>query len=231
MAEKKSPSCLLLPFEKLPIFERMTPEQVKNTLFAMAYYVRDGLEPVELEQVEYVAFEAMRPSMDKNVEDYIAKCENGKKGGRPKKADKSEQNPEKPKESTGFQEKPKKLNPNPNPNPTPPNGGGKAAAADSDLAQIVQRYQSEIGSFPRSALDGLQKWRETFPTETILLAIDRAEQAGKRNWRYVDGILKDWSGKGIRTVGDVAAADEQHEREKSGDCRDGVVIGIADSFR
>ena len=64
-----------------------------------------------------------------------------------------------------------------------------AARTDSDLAQIVQHFQAEIGEFPRSALDKLQRYREAFSTELICKAIDEAAESGVRKWRYVDALL------------------------------------------
>lgn len=75
--------------------------------------------------------------------------------------------------------------------------------ADSDLAEIVQHYEKTLGTFPHSALDKLQRWREVYPAEIIHAAIDEAAENNVRNWRYVDGILKGWQADGVRTLGDV----------------------------
>ena len=66
------------------------------------------------------------------------------------------------------------------------------AAVDMELSKIVQHYQRAIGDFPRSALEKLQKWRQEYSTEMILLAIDKAAEAGKRSWNYINGILSGW---------------------------------------
>lgn len=87
------------------------------------------------------------------------------------------------------------------------------AAVDMELSKIVQHYQRAIGDFPRSALEKLQKWRQEYSTEMILLAIDKAAEAGKRSWNYINGILSGWQRDGIRTPGDVAA-DEQRRQEQ-----------------
>ena len=79
---------------------------------------------------------------------------------------------------------------------------------DSDLAEIVQHFQQVIGDFPRSALDKLRRYQETFPTEVICKAFDEAAENGVRKWRYVDGILKGWQADGVRTLGDVEARRE-----------------------
>lgn len=87
------------------------------------------------------------------------------------------------------------------------------AAVDMELSKIVQHYQRAIGDFPRSALEKLQKLRQEYSTEMILLAIDKAAEAGKRSWNYINGILSGWQRDGIRTPGDVAA-NEQHRQEQ-----------------
>lgn len=92
------------------------------------------------------------------------------------------------------------------------NSKEKVPASDADLAQIIQRYEEVAGSFPRSVLEKLQGWREVFGTEMILLAIDRAAEANKRSWAYINGILANWQREGVRTVGDAAASDENHKR-------------------
>lgn len=96
-----------------------------------------------------------------------------------------------------------------------PNGGvynsAAPAAVDMELSKIVQHYQQTIGDFPRSALDKLQKWRQEYSTEMILLAIDKAAEAGKRSWNYINGILSGWQRDGIQTPGDVLANEQNRQ--------------------
>lgn len=90
------------------------------------------------------------------------------------------------------------------------------AAVDMELSKIVQHYQRAIGDFPRSALEKLQKWRQEYSTEMILLAIDKATEAGKRSWNYINGILSGWQRDGIRTPGDVAANEQRRQEQPRG---------------
>nr|DAP59772.1 MAG TPA: Replication initiation and membrane attachment [Caudoviricetes sp.] len=90
------------------------------------------------------------------------------------------------------------------------------AAVDMELSKIVQHYQRAIGDFPRSALEKLQKWRQAYSTEMILLAIDKAAEAGKRSWNYINGILSGWQRDGIRTPGDVAANEQRRQEQPRG---------------
>lgn len=90
------------------------------------------------------------------------------------------------------------------------------AAVDMELSKIVQHYQRSIGDFPRSALEKLQKWRQEYSTEMILLAIDKAAEAEKRSWNYINGILSGWQRDGIRTPGDVAANEQRRQEQPRG---------------
>ena len=87
-----------------------------------------------------------------------------------------------------------------------------AAPTDTGLAELVQSFQQEIGEFPRSALDKLQRWRKVYPDELIRRAFDEAAENGVRKWRYVDGILKGWQADGVRTLGDVEARREARKK-------------------
>ena len=100
--------------------------------------------------------------------------------------------------------------------------GATAAAprTDSGLAEIVQHFERVIGIFPRSALDKLQRYRDSIPAEVICKAFDEAAESGHRSWKYANGVLKSWQADGVRTLGDVEArlearkkAEQQHERK------------------
>lgn len=74
---------------------------------------------------------------------------------------------------------------------------------DTALARIIRRYEDDIGSFPRSALQPLQRWRRKLGDELIGLAIGEAAENNARSWRYVDRVLSSWEKEGVRTAGDV----------------------------
>ena len=92
----------------------------------------------------------------------------------------------------------------------------KATAADSrtdsGLAEVVQHFEQVIGSFPRSALDKLQRYRDSIPAEVICKAFDEAAESGHRSWKYANGILKSWQADGVRTLGDVEARREARRK-------------------
>ena len=106
------------------------------------------------------------------------------------------------------------------------------AAVDMELSKIVQHYQRAIGDFQRSALEKLQKWRQEYSTEMILLAIDKAAEAGKRSWNYINGILSGWQRDGIRTPGDVAANERcRQERPRGKQATESAAEAYANIFK
>lgn len=152
----------------------------------------------------------VQPMLDAARKHYEA----GEKGGRPSKQNQFGSDSS---ETTGFpisetnnKKENKKEKEKEKQKETPATAA--APSTDSDLAQIVQHFQAEIGEFPRSALDKLQRYREAFSTELICKAIDEAAESGHRSWKYVSGILKSWQTDGVRTLGDVEARREARKK-------------------
>lgn len=108
MEDEIRPKALMIPFDKFVILDILPPEQYKNTLTKMRQYVEHGEEPEGLEPMEQIAFESLRAFMNENIKTYQrtieANRQNGRKGGRPRKA----------KETDGFSEKPTETHGEPN---------------------------------------------------------------------------------------------------------------------
>lgn len=228
--ESIRPKGLLILFTSFKLLNILDDKSFRHVIAAMAAYVENGTEPEGLEPIEQVAFESQRKALDDNIEIYrkstIAHREAGKKGGRPKKTEGSPEKPigfsENQMEPNGYTEKPNETNSpqilnikdysDTNVSDITTTVVVTQSSTDADLASIVQQYEAVIGTFPRSALDKLQGWREAFSTEMILLAINKAAESGKRSWNYINGILSNWQHSGVHTPGDAAASDENHKR-------------------
>lgn len=207
----------------------LSEEEQKEFLSAIPAYVFMGKEPDFKSGPLKMAWTFIVPTLDSG----IANRQNGKKGGRKPKEKSAKENPackdplQSPVSNPAlFSEQ--------NPCPKAPQEthttkqleleeeqeavvrASAPTAADSrtdlELSKIVQHYQLAIGDFPRSALDKLQKWRETFPADVLCAALDEAAENGHRSWRYVDGVLKGWQADGVRTLGDVAARREARKK-------------------
>lgn len=65
------------------------------------------------------------------------------------------------------------------------NGGG-------DFSEVVAVYENEIGLITPSISEQITAALSEFPKQYLIDAIQIAVTANKRNWRYVNGILKNW---------------------------------------
>lgn len=222
------PKGLLILFTSLKLLNILNDTEFRRVVNAMAAYVESGTEPDGLKPIEQLAFESQREALDGNIQAYqktaTANRENGKKGGRPRKAIKTDGFSEKPTETDGFldgrspaDEKPMETHKNQElriKNYTDTKVSDTTTVVvehdlDADLSKIAHHFQEVFGDLPPSVGYKINSWRQTFSAEMIILAIDRAAEAGKRNWTYVDGTLRNWKRDGIKTPADVAASDEQ----------------------
>lgn len=227
-AENARPKGLLIPFDKLKLLSILDDKAFREVFLAMAGYVQNGIEPDALEPIEQIAFESMRPFLNENVKTYqravLAHREAGRKGGRPKKTEDNQMVSDKNQmEPNGFSKKPTETN-SPLKYKVQSTTDTKVSDTttvvehdlDADLSKIAQHFQEAFGDLPPSVGYKISSWRQTFSAEMIILAIDRAAEAGKRNWTYVDGILRGWKRDGITNPGGVAASDEQWQNLQQG---------------
>lgn len=106
----KQISSFLIYHEYREPLQLLTDEQRGQLLMALIDYSELGKLP-ELDGVAMMAFTFIRSQMDRDSEKYLNRCdsnrENGKKGGRPKKANALEENPKNPTVLKKNEENPK----------------------------------------------------------------------------------------------------------------------------
>ena len=105
----KQKSSFLIYHEYREPLKLLTDEQRGRLLMALIDYSESGVVP-ELDGISMMAFSFIQSQMDRDSKKYENRCssnrENGKKGGRPKKENDSEENP---KNTLGFEEIEKKT--------------------------------------------------------------------------------------------------------------------------
>jgi len=98
MEEKKS---FVLYFNLVELLKFLTFQQRGELITAIFEYVQDGAVQTKLDAPTEIVFTSVRLHLDRDRETYFERCrqnrENGKKGGRPKKIEKTERFFEKPK--------------------------------------------------------------------------------------------------------------------------------------
>lgn len=82
---------------------------------------------------------------------------------------------------------------------------------DADLSKIINAYEANIGTWKRILTDDLQRWREQFSTEMLLLAISEGAKNGAHKWSYIESILRRWKKDNIKTPGDFEAWEAQRK--------------------
>ena len=91
MEEKKS---FVLYFNLMELLNFLTFQQRGELITAIFEYVREGEVQTKLDAPTEIVFTSVRLHLDRDRETYFERCrqnrENGKKGGRPKKSEKTE---------------------------------------------------------------------------------------------------------------------------------------------
>lgn len=101
---------------------------------------------------------------------------------------------------------------------------------DADLGKIVSAFEANIGTFPPIMRDDLQRWREQFSTEMILLAIAEGAKNGTHRWNYIDSILTKWKKNNIRTPGDYEAWEAQRKPQSGNSAGQRPARSAADDY-
>lgn len=109
MADKKS---FVFYHDWGKILKKLPLEEVGNITIALIAYSESGVIPT-LSPIADIAFTALKQAIDRDFEKWESTCqvrsENGKKGGRPKKANGFSENQNNPNAFLAFSEKPKKA--------------------------------------------------------------------------------------------------------------------------
>jgi len=79
---------------------------------------------------------------------------------------------------------------------------------DTVLGELFTVYETNIGSITPILADGMIHARETYPAEWIKEAIEIAVKMNKRNWKYIEAILKRWKEEGYGAFSDRRNAEK-----------------------
>lgn len=139
--EMARPKGLLILFTSFKMLDILPDAEFRHVVNAMRAYVETGSEPEGLELVEQVAFESQREAMNGSIETYqrsiFANRQNGKKGGRPRKATETDGIAEEPIKTHGFSEKSTETDKTYNKNKNNNNNNPDTKVSDSNSAEAL----------------------------------------------------------------------------------------------
>ena len=90
--------------------------------------------------------------------------------------------------------------PEPEPEPEPTKNQNHNQLNNQSLSVVIQKYEGLIGVFPMGLAEELEGSLNEFGEELLVRSFKIAAETGKRNWKYVSGIHRNWRNNGIDSV-------------------------------
>lgn len=199
--------------------ELLNSEERGRLFTALLEYSKDGTL-IPLTGNERFVFPGIRSQIDRDKAQWEqidnVKTANGRKGGRPKKAetekanglDENLKNQQVISVSKKSLEKEKKKDKEKDKDKD--NISSSTATAESDISACVQAYEQNIGPIARAAFDDISRQLADLPADLICEAIGEAALNNKRSWNYVKAILKRCREQNILSVDAYRAEKENH---------------------
>ena len=201
--------------------ELLNWEERGRLFTALLEYSKDGTL-IPLTGNERFVFPGIRSQIDRDKAQWEqidnVKTANGRKGGRPKKAetekanglDENLKNQQVISVSKKSLEKKKKKEKEKDKEKDKDNISSSTATAESDISACVQAYEQNIGPIARAAFDDISRQLADLPADLICEAIGEAALNNKRSWNYVKAILKRCREQNILSVDAYRAEKENH---------------------
>lgn len=199
--------------------ELLNSEERGRLFTALLEYSKDGTL-IPLTGNERFVFPGIRSQIDRDKAQWEqidnVKTANGRKGGRPKKAetekanglDENLKNQQVISVSKKSLEKEKKKDKDKEKDKD--NISSSTATAENDISACVQAYEQNIGPIARAAFDDISRQLADLPADLICEAIGEAALNNKRSWNYVKAILKRCREQNILSVDAYRAEKENH---------------------
>ena len=183
----------------------------RGRLFLAIMQYANGIEPEGLSWAEYIAFLSIKAQVDRDRSEYSDRREtnreNGRKGGRPRKAIAFEKEP---KNQPVFDENPKRQDKEKEKEEE--KEGGETENQNPDTLELYA-----TNAFPHMTVNEVREM-ESYMSEMddplIRYAIDLTKERGVNRFAYCRKILNDFAADDIHTVEQAKAAKEKAKSAK-----------------
>ena len=68
------------------------------------------------------------------------------------------------------------------------------------FGEVIEQYESHIGQFPSGMAEKVEDALNEFGFDLLVKSFVIAAEKNNRNWRYIEGIHRNWRSKGIKTI-------------------------------
>lgn len=97
------------------------------------------------------------------------------------------------------------------------------------LQKIFETFEQNIHPPTPIEMQKLESWLNDLEPDVIMLAIEEAVKYNKRNLSYIEAVLRNWNGKGLKTKADVIAYLRERDDKKEDDKDDEDIKRLLDS--
>lgn len=99
--------------------------------------------------------------------------------------------------------------------PVPERAGARVHAREDEIGAVMSRYMDAINPLPSSGcVADLKAYAEELGAEVVIHAIDLAADDGKRQWSYINAILKRYRADGLKSVEAIRLQEAERQAQK-----------------
>lgn len=85
----------------------------------------------------------------------------------------------------------------------------KSKVNDDGLSSVVVCYENNVAPINQIVRDSMIDWLNDVDSDVIIWAINEAVKLNKRNWKYIEGILRNQFNKGNTTMAKITASEKE----------------------
>lgn len=88
---------------------------------------------------------------------------------------------------------------------------------NNKLSSVIVCYENNISSITNVIRDSIADWLKSVDSDVIIWAINEAVKLNKRNWKYIEGIIRNQLNSGNTTLEKIIASEKQRENNTKSD--------------
>ena len=92
---------------------------------------------------------------------------------------------------------------------------GKFSELSNEELKAVEAFQNNFHKIALVELQKLRAWCKDISPEVVTKGIEVATLSDRRSMNYLNGVLKNWYEKGVKTIEDCERVCREHEESKS----------------